>query len=389
MSASLNDVRIWMTRYLMSSYLTLGLLGNLINIFMFTRKNPLRNSCSLYLLTISIAHIFNAIVGVVPTIYNLDNVDPSLYSYIFCKLRVYTQHSVIMFSRTLLVIGCIDRFALCSNNQRFRSLNNPKVALRIIIGLLIAWPCINIYIPLVTMFTVNGCLMTDLSAVIWGIYTVIVPGILTPLSMSIFSLLAIRNRRHLQERLNGTRNNANKRDYTLMIMLLGEVLVYVTWTSLFPATTLYKAVTTNVVKSVQRQQIENFIIFLGSTFLPFLVPSSTFYIFIIASRSYRKEYAIIKNNIVDALYRHIIHTKINRSGTTVPVLTQHHNAMSLAFFYSECIQFLAGLFEFRSGNNFHALTFFSYAGYRFRLGFLHATIRIDATASNSFFTYQT
>ncbi|CAF3727162.1 unnamed protein product [Rotaria sp. Silwood1] len=194
-----------------------------------------------------------------------------------------------MFSRTLLVIGCIDRFALCSNNQQFRSLNNPKVALRIIIGLLIAWPCINIYIPLVTIYTVNSCSMDSLSALIWGIYTVIIPGILTPLLMSIFSILAIRNRHQLQERLNGSRNNTNKRDYTLMIMLLSEVLVYVICTSLFPATTLYKAVTTNIVKSVQRQQIENFIIFLGSTFLPFIVPSSTFYIFIIASHSYRQE----------------------------------------------------------------------------------------------------
>ncbi|CAF1368112.1 unnamed protein product [Rotaria sp. Silwood1] len=289
MNASLNDVSIWMTRYVMSSYFALGVLGNLINVFMFTRKNRLYNSCSLYLLAISISHIFSANLGVVPIIYNLDHADLATYSFIFCKLRLYILHSSIMIGRILMVVACIDRYALCSNYQRFRSLNNPKVALRIIIGIVIAWPCINIYIPFVMTFTGNNCLMLGSTAFIWAIYTVVLPGIITPVSMSIFSLLAIRNRRRLQVRLNSKKNYGNKREYTLMVMLLSEVLVYVISTSLFPATTLYKAVTANIVKSVQRQQIENFIIFLGNSFLLFINPSATFYIFIVASHSYRQE----------------------------------------------------------------------------------------------------
>ncbi|CAF0893774.1 unnamed protein product [Rotaria sordida] len=290
MSASLYDVRVWMTRYIMGSYLILGVIGNLINIFMFTRrKSRLYNSCSLYLLAISISHILNASWGIIPSIYNLNHVDPSTYSYIYCKLRSYSQHSIVMIGRTLMVVACIDRYAICSNYQRFRLLNKLQVAFRIIIGIIIAWPCINIYLLFVMIFTGKNCVMLSSFTFIWAIYTVVVPGILTPLLMTIFGLLAIRNRRRLQGRLNGNRNRNNKRDYTLMVMLLSEVLVYVISTSSFPVITLYKAITTNVVKSVQRQEIETFITFFGSSFLLYLNPSSTFYIFIIVSNNYRHE----------------------------------------------------------------------------------------------------
>ncbi|CAF2723785.1 unnamed protein product [Rotaria sp. Silwood2] len=227
-----------------------------------------------------------------------------------------------MIGRTLLVAGCIDRYALCSNYQRFRSLNNPKVALRIIIVIVIAWLCINIYIPFVMTFTGNNCLMLGSTALIWAIYTVVVPGILTPVLMSTFGLLAIRNRRRLQGRLNGNRNYGNKRDYTLTVMLLSEVLVYILSTSFFPTTTLYKAVTTNVVKSVQRQRIENFVIFLGSNFLLFINPSATFYIFIIASRSYRQECKRVFLGLYMRLTRRM--NKVATIATTNTLVDRHN-----------------------------------------------------------------
>ncbi|CAF3609040.1 unnamed protein product [Rotaria sp. Silwood1] len=60
------------------------------------------------------------------------------------------------------------------------------------------------------------------------------------------------------------------------------------------------------------------------------------------------------------------------AGATVPIGTSPHIAMGLALFYGGLIQFLAGLFELRIGNNFNALLFCSYAGYWFGLGALYA-----------------
>ena len=69
-------------------------------------------------------------------------------------------------------------------------------------------------------------------------------------------------------------------------------------------------------------------------------------------------------------------------GATVPldngasnpaVLTQTSvsGAMGLALFYGGLIQLIAGLLEFRIGNNFRALLFCSYAGYWFSLASLY------------------
>jgi hypothetical protein len=75
----------------------------------------------------------------------------------------------------------------------------------------------------------------------------------------------------------------------MIVMLIGQVIVYVISTSLYPAVTLYLAITTQHEKHSQRVQIETFLNFLGSSFLIYLNPSSTCYIYLLASRSFRQE----------------------------------------------------------------------------------------------------
>jgi len=60
-------------------------------------------------------------------------------------------------------------------------------------------------------------------------------------------------------------------------------------------------------------------------------------------------------------------------GATVPMGTSPSPAMGLALFYGGLILLIAGLLEFRLGNNFYALTFCSYSGYWFSLGALYVT----------------
>lgn len=79
------------------------------------------------------------------------------------------------------------------------------------------------------------------------------------------------------------------------------------------------------------------------------------------------------------------------AGATVPISTTPSMAMGLAVFYGGLIQFLAGLFELRVGNNFHALIFCSYAGYWFGLGALYissysfASVITDSTTQYNAF----
>ena len=289
MGPSLVEVREWITRYIMSIFLVLGLLGNAINIFIFTRKNPLRNSCSLYLLSISTMNLIILSWGIIPQLYTLNNADPSTYSFIYCKLRLYILHTLLMMGRSLTILACIDRYALCSNSVLIRSFSQSKVAIRLIIGVLLVWPVLDIHLPISMSYTEGGCLMVAPYSLIWAIYSVIVPGLLTPTLMGSFSVSAMLHRRQLQTRLNRRSGTSNKRNYTLMMMLFSEVFVYVVSTSLFPIITLYRAATNGEMKSVQSQQIEAFLYYLGTSLLIYISPSSGFYIYVVTSRNYRKK----------------------------------------------------------------------------------------------------
>ncbi|CAF3211943.1 unnamed protein product [Rotaria sp. Silwood2] len=61
------------------------------------------------------------------------------------------------------------------------------------------------------------------------------------------------------------------------------------------------------------------------------------------------------------------------AGATVPISTTPTITMGLVLFYGSLIQFLAGLFELRVGNNFNGLVFCSYSGYWFGLGAIYAS----------------
>ena len=60
-----------------------------------------------------------------------------------------------------------------------------------------------------------------------------------------------------------------------------------------------------------------------------------------------------------------------QAGATVPVSTIPAMAMGLGMMYGGLIEFLAGLFELRVGNNFNAFIFCSYAGFWFGLSGLY------------------
>jgi succinate-acetate transporter protein len=62
------------------------------------------------------------------------------------------------------------------------------------------------------------------------------------------------------------------------------------------------------------------------------------------------------------------------AGAIVPVTASHGAVMGLALFYGGLIQLLAGLLEFRIGNNFGALAFCSYGGFWLGLASLYVNV---------------
>ena len=102
MSAStLLSIQKNVARYGLSTILVLGNFGNLFTMLIFIRSAKRRiNSCSLYLLSASIANWLVINTALVSNIVGVDHVDPQNTSNIICKLRWSTVHSLLMLSRS-------------------------------------------------------------------------------------------------------------------------------------------------------------------------------------------------------------------------------------------------------------------------------------------------
>ena len=134
------------------------------------------------------------------------------------------------------------------------------------------------------------------ASLIYTIYYLIFAGLLPPLLISAFTMLAMYQLRQLRRRIQPLADGADrsdstniirKRDRDLMRMVFAEVIVYVISTMPFSIFLLYKFFTDNTKKSRDRAQIESFVNYLLQSFVMYLNTALPFYIFYITSPSFR------------------------------------------------------------------------------------------------------
>jgi hypothetical protein len=143
----------------------------------------------------------------------------------------------------------------------------------------------------------NGrCGYFDLYYTLNSVYVLIFVCLVPPITMTIFGYLAFRNMKQLQTRVqpSGSLSTGiviHRQDRNLLVMVLAEVLVYIVTMSLYPVIICELAVTTSmgVNKSLQQIQIENFILFFAQ-FLIYINTSAPFYIYLIASKTFRNDF---------------------------------------------------------------------------------------------------
>jgi hypothetical protein len=222
LSASLSDIQKRITLYGMPFMLLFGSGGNLINCAIFLQKNLRSNSCSIYLITSSLAHTLVLTWGMTTSLYALNNQDPLTYSIGFCKIRLYFVSSLFMISRSCVVLACIDRYALCSANASIRKFCRRQLAFQLIASIILIWFLLPIHIIIFSHIEVNHCIMPGIYSLLYGIYTVICAGVLPPSFMITFSLLAYFNLRKMHERIapisigNSPARRLKKTDYQIM-----------------------------------------------------------------------------------------------------------------------------------------------------------------------------
>ncbi|UJR27691.1 hypothetical protein I4U23_008969 [Adineta vaga] len=285
----------------MVSFLVLGNIGNVLNCFVFLQKSLRSNPCSYYLFLSSLANILALSFTISTGIYAVEQINLTSSSLIYCKLRLYIYHTLLMISRYLIVLACIDRACLSSRQAKIRNLSHIRLARIVSFGTIIFWFIGTMHIPLFTTIRSKYCVMPGVYLVIFGIYAVIFAGCIPPILMSVFSLYTLHNLHSIHLRINTTTMQRNhtmrQRDFQLNRMLTAQVIVYILTTTPYPLNTLYTAVTLSTFKSADRQIIEAFIYFITSTFLLFINPSVSFYIYYATSIAFRKELKVACNNL--------------------------------------------------------------------------------------------
>lgn len=241
-------------------------------------------------------------MGPGPALYALNHPDPKLTIVAFCKVRFYINQSSSMMYRWCLTAACFDRFALSSANARLRKFANINIARRVVLVIMIAWLVLPVHTLIFYDIRNGSCaIFYNVAVALYhSLFTTILGCILPVSIMTTCALLIRRNlvlkrRRRLQnanqsERTSEIHSVQRKRDHQVLLMLLIQVIVYVTLITPLMAFYFYNAVSLYIPnKTAERVAIENFAGFIGET-LVFLFSVLSFYLYTMVSRSFRDEF---------------------------------------------------------------------------------------------------
>ena len=151
-------------------------------------------------LAASCANLVSLSMGIIPTLYSLNNVYPGTYSVVFCKMQGYLTHTSLQMTRIFLVLACFDRYALSSSTTNIRKFSQVKIARRTIPMVIIGCLLIAIHLVIFLDIKSGGCAVYNTSAQIYNsLYSMMTISIAIPVLMSVFSMLTFYNLKQRQK----------------------------------------------------------------------------------------------------------------------------------------------------------------------------------------------
>ncbi|CAF0838913.1 unnamed protein product [Rotaria sordida] len=239
---SLEYISDQLNRYVAPIIFIVGVVGNILNCLILSKRTLRSNSCALLFLISSFTSLISILIGLPTRILAGWHVDPTNTFDWACKTRVFIVFSTRTMSIWLITLATIDRWLLSSIDIHRRQMSNLKNIKRVIFIVVIL--SIVFYIHMICCYKANmndeplkcygksvECrIMTDL---IYAIITIIIPLSL----MIIFGLTIISNVHHIHTRVH-TRTiistvissrteelRIKKIDHHLVRMLLVQVLL--------------------------------------------------------------------------------------------------------------------------------------------------------------------
>jgi len=284
--AYLNFITNELNRYIPLPFLIIGTIGNILNISVFTRPLLRTNPCSLYFVSGSVLNLLSLYVGLITPFLGLYSLDPTQKINILCKLRFYLRLTTITLSTWFILIACFDRYLSTSTNLSFRSLSSVRLAKRVIIITII----IGFILPYTQIFYCFSITQRNVCTCINKICELTNDSILLlcnsgvpPVLMVLLSILTIQNVKYLNRF-----NNRQRRLVQLNRILLIQVIVLVLCATPITAQKVYSCITMFTRTSELTMTIDNLINQI-TTEISYMNTSTTFYIYSLTSKKFRKE----------------------------------------------------------------------------------------------------
>jgi hypothetical protein len=294
MSSSLVYIENIISKNVFPVILTLGIVGNILLILVFSQHKQRLTPCAYYLLSGAVFSIVGSNWAVVPLIWAAYYSDPFAKSLPLCRIRVYIIHVCAMSFRTVIVLAAADRYTTSSDRLWIRALFSIKRAKRACIIVPTFWSIISVHLLIWVSIENNRCFVYGLYGFIYSIYQLICFGLLPTIFMTIFGALTLKNIHLVRRRINTNEMNLSnnilrKQDRNIALLVFLEIIISTICRLPYSIDTIYSEVTNNIPnKSIERQLIESFLIFITRSFLLHLKYSTIFYVYFITSSSFRR-----------------------------------------------------------------------------------------------------
>lgn len=205
-----------------------GILGGLLNTIVFFSLQTFRqNSCTFYLLIMSIVNIGQLFTGLLSRIfinsYGIDWTENSFY----CKFRYFLLAFCTLVSLTCICLATIDQYFATSPDPRWRQWNQLKVAHCAVIITIILWTLHGI-LYLIFFNTVYSdatqkytCSVTNPTFALYHSYGyfLILTGFLPITIKVLFAILSFRNLHHIDRQTLPIVRRELEKQLTIMVLV--------------------------------------------------------------------------------------------------------------------------------------------------------------------------
>ncbi|CAF1319192.1 unnamed protein product [Rotaria sordida] len=305
---------IILNRWIVPITFLTGIIGNLFNLIIFTRKDFLKQSCSLYFLSASINNIIMYLTGLLTRMLS-DGFQvniPGSNSNMYCQIRIYLVYTIFAISNWFLIFASLDRFYSTNQSALKRQyVCSKRMAFKLICLTIIGCILIHIhiivyykYLYYINLYNKQTLICTSdnrIYIIFLSLFMLIFYSLLPPLLMLLIGFLTLNNIRKSRRQINSNRMPTliiRRGKNQLIKTLTVQITLLVILTSPHSFYWIYVMITTDKysIKPSIIQEYEKFILNIVRILL-YINYGCPFYIHMSVSKKFRNEFIKIIDEI--------------------------------------------------------------------------------------------